>query len=326
MKRKIGFITSGGDAPGMNAAIRAIVKTSLYYNYIPVGFFDGYQGIIDNRFKEFAYSDVNNCIMLGGTILGSSRSEEYRTAEGRIKAAENLRKNSITDLIVIGGDGSFKGASLLSEEHGINIIGVPATIDNDIYGTDFTIGFDTAVNTVVEGIDKIRDTANSHKSMFLVEVMGRSSGYIALYAGMASGVEMVLIPEQETKIEKLAQEMANYNKGVRSSIFIVAEGDELGGALVLKDKLESYLSDFDIKACVLGHIQRGGRPSASDRILATRLGVVAVEAIERGIKDIMVGFSNNRVIEVSLSNTFTNKHQIDYKDLDLLKKLLTLSC
>jgi len=323
--KKIAFITSGGDAPGMNVAIRSIVKTCLFHNCEPYGFYNGFQGIVENKFRQFNYKDVNNIIFQGGTILSSSRSDDFRTFEGREKAYNNLKEIGIEGLIVIGGDGSFKGASVFSEEFNIPVIGVPGTIDNDIFGTDYSIGFDTALNTVVENVDKLRDTANSHHRMFFVEVMGRHSGYIALHAAIASGAEMVLIPEREVELKDFADSLCRMNKGERGSIFIVAEGDELGGVEVLTDKLAPYLKEFDVRTTVLGHIQRGGRPSAFDRILATRLGSAAVESLINKENRLMVGFSNNALSKVKLEDAVGRKHKIAREDIEILEKLLTLS-
>lgn len=323
--KKIAFITSGGDAPGMNSAIRSIVKYCLFNDVQPVGFYDGFKGLIDNNYKLFGYKDVNNIIFTGGTILGTSRSKEFETSAGRKVAFNNLEALDVEGLIVIGGDGSFKGGAIFSNEFNLPVIGIPATIDNDIFGTDYTIGFDTALNTVVESIDKLRDTANSHHRMFFVEVMGRHSGFIALHAAMASGAEMVLIPEKQMDFKQLAQDLATMNRGERGSIFVVAEGDELGGVDTLVKRLTPYMDNFDVRTTVLGHIQRGGRPTASDRILGVRLGAAAVECFLQGKSKLMVGMQNNQVIEVKIEDAISKKHGISMDDVEILKKLLTLS-
>lgn len=323
--KKIGFITSGGDAPGMNAAIRAVVKTCCYYQVTPVGFYGGYQGLVEDTSKVFTYRDVNNIIQQGGTILNSSRSDEFRQPEGRKKAYQNLQKHSIDGLIVIGGDGSLQGAITFAEEFDFPIIGIPATIDNDMFGTDYAIGFDTAINTVVESVDKIRDTANSHHRMFFVEVMGRNSGFIALHAALASGAEMVLLPEEDVTLSELAAKLKAFNGGNRGSIFIVAEGEEYGGAKALTEKLKPFFEEFEVRTTVLGYVQRGGRPSAFDRVLATRLGVEAVEALLRNESGKMIGFIHNRIETISLKEAIYREHHVCKDDLEILNVLLTKS-
>lgn len=269
--KRIGLITSGGDAPGMNACIRAITKYCLNLGIVPVGFHDGYQGMIENRCVELDFTDVNNIIHQGGTILGTARSEGFRTVQGRSKAIDNLKSNNIDALICIGGDGTFAGANILSEEMNIPVIGIPGTIDNDISGTDHSIGYDTALNTVIDAIDKIRDTASSHHRIFFVEVMGRNAGFIALNSAIASGAESVLIPEELTDIEALAKDLKEQNKGKRGSIVIVAEGDDAGGAIEIMKKVEPLMEGYSLRSSILGYIQRGVRPSAFDRLLATRM-------------------------------------------------------
>lgn len=321
--KRIGFITSGGDSPGMNAVIRAVVKASGYYNIETYGYYGGFEGLVENKFKQFKYSDVNNIIQTGGTILSSSRSDEFRSKEGRMKAYNNLIDNQIDGLIVIGGDGSLRGGLVFSEEFNFPVIGVPATIDNDLFGTDYAIGFDTAINTVVESIDRIRDTANSHHRMFFVEVMGRNSGFIALHAAIASGAEMVLIPEEDVDFEEFAGDLCSLNKGNRGSIFVVAEGEKYGGVEMLIKKLEPHFCDFEVRSVVLGHIQRGGRPSAFDRILATRLGVEAVENLIKGMSKVMVGFIKNKVVMTSMNEATNKTNSISNDDLQILDVLLT---
>jgi len=321
--KNIAVLTSGGDCPGMNACIRAVVKTCLYKGMVPFGIMDGYQGMISGAFREMTYSDVDNIIYRGGTILGTARSDEFKTAEGRKKAAKQLKKYHIDGLIVIGGDGTFTGATLLSKELDIPVIGIPGTIDNDIAGTDHTIGYDTALNTVVEAVDKIRDTAGSHHRVFFIEVMGRNAGFIALNAALASGAEAVLIPEEITDIKKLVQEIREQNKGKRSSIIIVAEGDDGGGALEIMEKVQPHLKAYELRYSVLGHIQRGGAPSAFDRILATRMGALGVELLQNGSRDLMIGANGDILITHSIEFGIQQTPSLDLTKLSLLKQLLT---
>lgn len=321
--KKIAFLSSGGDSPGMNACIRAIVKSCLYHGIIPVGIKDGFRGMMEGDFWEMGYADVDNIIQLGGTILGTARSEEFKIKEKRQSAIENLKNAGIDGLIVIGGDGSFTGANVLSTEMGIPVIGVPATIDNDIFGTDHTIGYDTALNTVIEAVDKIRDTASSHHRVFFVEVMGRHAGFIALNSAVASGAEMVLIPEEETNIEELVEQIRSQNKGRRSSIIIVAEGDDAGGSMDIIKKVSPYLKEYDLKASVLGHLQRGGSPSAFDRILATRMGAHAVQLLQEGKRNLMVGALGDKLQTVTIEQGIKMHSTPDMSKLELLKKMLT---
>ena len=321
--KKIALITSGGDAPGMNACIRAIVKTALHYDIIPFGIFDGYKGMIEKRGAELTYQDVDNIVQRGGTILGTARCEEFRTTEGRLKAISYLKEESIDGLVVIGGDGSFMGAYLLGKEMNIPIIGIPGTIDNDIFGTDHTIGYDTALNTVVEAIDKIRDTASSHHRVFFIEVMGRDAGFIALNSALASGAESVLIPEEVTNIPNLVEQIKVQNKGRRSSIVIVAEGDDGGGAKDILEKVKPHLPDFDLRHSVLGHIQRGGNPSALDRIIATRMGSYSVELLKEGKSNIMIGVFGDNLSTCSIEEGIKENATPMMSKLDLLKTLRT---
>jgi len=320
---KIALLTSGGDSPGMNAAVRAIVKTCLFYNIVPIGIRDGYKGMLDGDVFEMKYSDVDNIIHTGGTILGSSRCLEFKNQETRKIAIDNLNKNGVDGLIVIGGDGTFTGASILSDEMGIPVIGIPGTIDNDIYGTDHTIGYDTALNTVIEAIDKIRDTASSHHRIFFIEVMGRHAGFIALNAAVASGAESVLIPEEIPDLKQLVDQIQQQNKGKRSSIIIVAEGEQEGGSIELLNKVSPMLEGYDLRPTVLGHIQRGGSPSAFDRILATRMGSFAVELLLVGQNGIMIGSDGDKLITTSLETAVKLHNTPDLERLKLLKKMLT---
>ena len=320
---KIALITSGGDSPGMNACVRAIVKTALHHGITPFGIYDGFQGMIDKRGVSLTYQDVDNIIHRGGTIIGTARCEEFRTVEGRKKAISYLKEENVDGLIVIGGDGSFTGAYLLGQEMNIPIIGIPGTIDNDIFGTDHTIGYDTALNTVIEAIDKIRDTASSHHRVFFIEVMGRDAGFIALNAAIASGAESVLIPEEITDIPNLVKELKVQNKGRRSSIVIVAEGDDGGGAKEILEKVKPFLPEFDLRHSVLGHIQRGGNPSALDRIIATRMGNYAVELLIKGESNIMIGVFGEDLSTCSIEQGIKEHATPMMSKLDLLKTLRT---
>lgn len=295
--KKIAILTSGGDAPGMNAAIRAVVRTCAYHNVKAIGVYRGYQGMIENDFEELNARSVRNIINRGGTFLKSARSVEFRTPEGRKKAYENLKNTGADALIVIGGDGSFTGALLFSEEFGFPVMGIPGTIDNDIYGTTYTLGYDTALNTVVEAIDKIRDTASSHNRMFFIEVMGRDAGFIALNTGIGGGAEKILIPEQHSNLEELLTNIEqSHNKGKTSNIIVVAEGDKTGKNIFeLKEYIEKKHPEYDIRVSVLGHMQRGGAPTCFDRVLASRMGVKAVESLLEGKSNFMVGINNDKI-------------------------------
>jgi 6-phosphofructokinase 1 len=294
--KKIGVLTSGGDAPGMNAAIRAVVRAGIYYNLEVVGILRGYEGLVNGDFITMDRKSVSNIIQRGGTILKTARCDSFRTPEGRNMAHEQLTKNNIDALVVIGGDGTFTGANLFSTEFNIPIIGLPGTIDNDLAGTDFTIGYDTAINTVVNAVDKIRDTAESHNRLFIVEVMGRDSGLIALRSGIGVGAEAILIPEAKTGIEGLIDRLENGRQDKSSKIIIVAEGDDFGGGFNVCESLKSRFPSYDIRVSVLGHIQRGGKPSCMDRVLASRLGVSAVEGLLNGISAQMVGEINKDIV------------------------------
>ncbi len=321
--KKIALLTSGGDAPGMNAAIRAIVKTCLHYSIVPVGVRNGFDGLINGDFIEMNYEDVNNIIHLGGTILGSARSDEFRTQQGRSKVVHHFKTAEIDGLIVIGGDGSFKGAHVLSQEMPLKIIGLPGTIDNDLYGTEVSIGYDTALNTVVQAVDKIRDTASSHKRIFFVEVMGRDAGFIALNSAIASGAESVLIPETVTDLDQLISQIKTQNKGKRSSIIIVAEGDDEGGAMDIMRKVKPFFEGYDLRTTILGHIQRGGSPTYADRAFATRAGIHAVEILRMGKTNLMVGIKSDEIIEVPLSDAITKKSIPDVQKERIMEVLLT---
>ena len=316
--KKIAVLTSGGDAPGMNAAIRAVVRACAFNQLECVGVFRGLQGLIEGDFKEMGPRSVKNIINRGGTILKSARSKEFRTPEGRAKAYEQLKNAGIDALVVIGGDGTFTGASVFMSEYDIPIVGLPGTIDNDINGTDYTIGYDTALNTVVEAIDKIRDTANSHNRLFLIEVMGRDAGDIALNAGIGAGAEEILIPEQNLGRERLVRSLKRSKKsGKSSSIVVVAEGDQSGKNIFeLAEYVRENLDDYEVKVTVLGHIQRGGSPSCYDRVLASRLGVGAIDALLSGARGVMIGVANNKVVSVPFEEAIKGENEID---LDLIR-------
>jgi len=307
----IGVLTSGGDAPGMNAAIRAVVRTGIYHGNTLFGINRGYQGMIEGDIEQLNRYSVSNIIKDGGTCLQTARSSEFLTKEGREKAFKNIKRFGIDSIIVIGGDGSFRGLHQLTQEFPIQGIGIPGTIDNDLYGTDFTIGFDTAVNTALEAIDKIRDTASSHSRLFIIEVMGHTSGYIALYTGIGGGAEDILIPEAPMQMQKLIEKLNEQHKaGKKSSIIVVAEGETAGGALEIKSNIEKVI-DWDIKISVLGHVQRGGDPSAFDRVLASRLGYESVLAVMNNENDKMAGMVNNKATLTPLEDTWTQKKDMD---------------
>lgn len=311
--KKIGVLTSGGDAPGMNAAIRAVVRSCTYYNLKCVGIYRGFQGLIEGDFKELDARSVKNIINRGGTFLKSARCKEFRTEDGRKKAFNNLQNENIDALVVIGGDGTFAGASVFTKEFNFPIVGLPGTIDNDINGTDYTIGYDTALNTVVEAIDKIRDTANSHNRLFLVEVMGRDAGDIALNAGIGAGAEEILIPEQNMGRERLLESLNRSKKsGKTSSIVVISEGDQIGKNIFeLAEYIEKNLKEYEVRVTVLGHIQRGGSPSCYDRVLASRLGVGAIDALLRGETNVMIGIVHNKVMSVPFSEAIKGTNEID---------------
>lgn len=317
MIKKIAVLTSGGDAPGMNAAIRAVVRACAYYEIDCVGVFRGFQGLIEGDIKLMGPRDVKYIVSKGGTILKSARSNEFRTFEGRQKAYDTLKKENIDALIIIGGDGSFNGGLQFSKEFNIPVIGIPGTIDNDIVGTSHTIGFDTALNTIVEAVDKIRDTATSHKRLFFVEVMGRDAGHVALNAGIGVGAEEILIPEENIGLPILLEKLKKSKASGKSScIVIVAEGDKTGkNVFELSEYVEENLPEYDVRVSVLGHLQRGGAPSCFDRVLASRLGVEAVEALRKNISNVMVGLQNDQIAHTSLEKAIKGEVPIDQEML-----------
>lgn len=314
--KHIAVLTSGGDSPGMNAAIRAVARCCAFYEIKCTGIFRGFEGLIEKDFKELNARSVKNIINKGGTFLKTTRSEKFKTAEGRKLAFENLKEEQIDALIVIGGNGSFKGAEILSKEHGISVIGIPATIDNDINGTDFSIGYDTALNTVVEAIDKIRDTANSHNRLFLVEVMGRDAGDIALNAGIGAGAEEILIPEENLGIDRLLTSLKHSRvSGKTSSIVVISESEKIGKNIFeLAEYLEEHLVGYEIRVTVLGHLQRGGAPSCYDRVLASRLGIKAVEILLNNQTNVIVGHTNRELTTISFQTAASTLRKLD-KDL-----------
>ena len=319
---KIGVFTSGGDSPGMNAAIRAVVRTCAYHNIEAYGIYEGYEGLVNGNICQLGARDVSNIIQRGGTILKSSRSETFRTKEGRQKAFENIQKIGLDGIVAIGGDGTFTGAAIFNKEHHIPFVGIPGTIDNDLFGTDFTIGYDTAINTVVEAVDKIRDTATSHNRLFIVEVMGKDAGFIALRSGIAVGSEAILIPETITYIDQLVKKLESNRNGRESSmIVIVAEGDELGGAYEVAKKVKEQCPQYDSRVTVLGHIQRGGNPSAMDRVLASTMGNAAVDALINNKTNVMVGVVNRKVTYTPFEKAIKHHDKLDMNLVNLAEIL-----
>ena len=323
--KRIGVLTSGGDAPGMNAALRAVVRSAAFYSIECVGIYQGYQGLIDNKVKLMNARSVNNIINKGGTVLKSARCLEFRTKEGRKTAFETVQKNGIEALVIIGGDGSFTGAMIFQSEFNIPVIGIPGTIDNDIFGTSHTIGYDTALNTVIEAIDKIRDTAISHNRLFFVEVMGRDAGHIALNTGIGAGAEEVLIPEEDMVLDRLLESLKRSEKsGKSSSIVVVAEGDKTGkNVFEIAEYVEKNMPYYDVRVSVLGHMQRGGSPSCFDRVLASRMGVYAVEALLEGKSNMMVGMIKEEMTLSPLEKAIKGKSEIN-KDLIRVSDILTI--
>ncbi len=320
--KTIGVLTSGGDSPGMNAAIRAVVRASIFYNRRVFGIYHGYKGLITGQIQELFSSSVSDIINRGGTFLRTSRSPEFLEYEGRKEAHEQLLKHGIDALVVIGGDGSFKGAKVFANDFNFPTIGIPGTIDNDLYGTDYAIGYDTALNTVVQAVDKIRDTASSHDRLFFVEVMGRDAGFIALRSGIAAGAEEILIPERRTDFHKLEKYLQKeYKVKKSSSIVLVAEGDDSGGALVLANKIKNNFPDFNVRISILGHVQRGGSPSAFDRVMASEMGIASVQGLLNGKTSVMVGMKNRKIVYVDLEKTVKHHKTVKQSLLDIVKIL-----
>ncbi|MCB0659905.1 MAG: 6-phosphofructokinase [Saprospiraceae bacterium] len=317
--KRIAVLTSGGDAPGMNAAVRAVVRASVYHDLHIYGIYRGYDGMVEGKIKRLEAGDVANIIQRGGTILKTARSEAFRTAEGRKKAYENLKANDIDGVVVIGGNGTYTGADVFSKEYNIAMVGLPGTIDNDIYGTDYTIGFDTAINTAIEAVDKIRDTADSHNRIFFVEVMGRHSGYIALHTGIGSGAGAIFLPETNTTVQELCEHLAlSIKRQKLFNLVIVAEGNQNGDATTLAKEVKALSPEYDIKVTIIGHLQRGGAPTAMDRVLASRMGHSAVQSLMRGESGVALGIINDKII-------FTPFHEAINKTKPINKQLIRMA-
>lgn len=318
----IGLLTSGGDAPGMNAAIRAVTRAAIFNGIRVKAIYRGYKGLISGEIVEFQTQNVSNIVQQGGTILKSARCAEFLTEEGRRIAYETLVREEIDALVVIGGDGTFTGARIFSQEYNIPIVGMPGTIDNDVFGTDSTIGYDTAMNTIVDAVDKIRDTASSHDRLFFIEVMGRDAGFLALNSALASGAEAAIIPERETKVDQLAELIKNgFRKSKNSSIVIVSESDVTGGANGLAERMRREHPEYDVRVSILGHIQRGGSPTAYDRILASRMGVAAIDALMDGLRNIMIGIVNDQMVHVPLAKAIKDDKPVNENLLGVLQIL-----
>lgn len=318
----IGILTSGGDAPGMNAAIRAVTRTAIFNNFSVKGIMRGYKGLVYNEIVDFKSQSVSNIIQQGGTILKTARSQEFTTPEGRKTAHDNMVAAGIDALVVIGGDGSLTGAGIFAEEYNVPIVGLPGTIDNDLGGTDSTIGYDTALNTIMEAVDKLRDTASSHERLFFVEVMGHTAGYLALNSALATGSEAAIIPEMDTEFDQLGELINHgFRKSKNSAIVIVAENPKTGGATALAERVKKEFPQYDARVTILGHIQRGGSPTAVDRILASRMGEAAIEALLEGQRNVMIGTQNGQIVYVPFSKAVSHNKKIDRGDLELVKIL-----
>lgn len=318
----IGILTSGGDAPGMNAAIRAVTRSAIYNGLQVKGIYRGYRGLVTNEIKDFKSEDVSNIVQRGGTILKTARCKEFMTPEGRKQAYENMKAHGIDALVVIGGDGSLTGARIFAEEFDVTCIGLPGTIDNDLFGTDTTIGYDTALNTIMECVDKIRDTATSHERLFFIEVMGRDAGFLALNGAIASGAEAAIIPEFETEFDQLEEFIKNgFRKSKNSSIVLVAESELTGGAMHYAERVKKEYPQYDVRVSILGHLQRGGSPTANDRILASRLGAASIEALLEGQRNVMIGVEHDQVVYVPFTKAIKNDKPIDRQLVAVLKEL-----
>ncbi|MCF2593471.1 6-phosphofructokinase [Bacteroides caecigallinarum] len=318
----VGILTSGGDAPGMNAAIRAVTRAAIYNGLKVKGIYRGYKGLITGEIQEFKTQNVSNIIQLGGTILKTARCMEFKTPEGRQIAHETMVREGIDALIVIGGDGSLTGARLLAEEFDVPCIGLPGTIDNDLYGTDTTIGYDTALNTILDAVDKIRDTATSHERLFFVEVMGRDAGFLALNGAIAAGAEAAIIPEFNTEVDQLEEFIKNgFRKSKSSSIVLVAESEITGGAMHYAERVKNEYPQYDVRVTILGHLQRGGRPTAHDRIIASRMGVASIQALMEGQRNVMIGIENDKIVYVPFAKAIKNDKPIDRELVNVLNEL-----
>ena len=318
----VGILTSGGDSPGMNAAIRAVTRAAIYNGFEVMGIMRGYKGLVTDEIIPFKTQNVSNIIQQGGTILKTARCKEFMTPEGRQQAYDNMQKHGIDALVVIGGDGSLTGARIFASEFNIPIVGLPGTIDNDLYGTDTTIGYDTALNTIMEATDKIRDTATSHERLFFIEVMGRNAGFLALNGAIATGAEAAIIPEIATEVDQLAELIENgFRKSKNSSIVLVAESELTGGAIGLSERVKKEFPEYDVRVTILGHIQRGGSPTAADRILASRMGEAAINALLEGQRNIMVGIQNDELVYVPFTKAIRNDKPINRDLLNTIKIL-----
>ncbi|MCD8261133.1 MAG: 6-phosphofructokinase, partial [Bacteroides sp.] len=318
----IGVLTSGGDAPGMNAAIRAVTRAAIYNGIQVKGIYRGYKGLIAGEIQEFKSQNVSNIVQMGGTILKTARCQEFTTVEGRKIAYETMQREGIEALVVIGGDGSLTGARIFAQEYDIPCVGLPGTIDNDLYGTDTTIGYDTALNTIMEAVDKIRDTATSHERLFFIEVMGRDAGFLALNGAIAAGAEAAIIPEFSTEADQLQEFIENgFRKSKNSSIVLVAESELTGGVMRYAERVKNEYPQYDVRVSILGHLQRGGRPTANDRILASRLGIAAIDTIMEGQRNVMIGIVNNQIVYVPINKAIKNDKPIDQELVHVLNTL-----
>ena len=318
----IGILTSGGDAPGMNAAIRAVTRSAIYNGLTVKGIYRGYKGLITGEIQEFKTQNVSNIIQQGGTILKTARCQEFKTPEGRKIAYETMQREGIDALVVIGGDGSLTGARLLAQEFDVPCIGLPGTIDNDLYGTDTTIGYDTALNTILDAVDKIRDTATSHERLFFVEVMGRDAGFLALNGAIAAGAEAAIIPEFNTEVDQLEEFIKNgFRKSKSSSIVLVAESEITGGAMHYAERVKNEYPQYDVRVTILGHLQRGGKPTAHDRIIASRMGVASIQALMEGQRNVMIGIENDQIVYVPFTKAIKNDKPIDRELVNVLHEL-----
>ena len=318
----IGILTSGGDAPGMNAAIRAVTRSAIYNGLTVKGIYRGYKGLITGEIQEFKTQNVSNIIQQGGTILKTARCQEFKTPEGRKIAYETMQREGIDALVVIGGDGSLTGARLLAQVFDVPCIGLPGTIDNDLYGTDTTIGYDTALNTILDAVDKIRDTATSHERLFFVEVMGRDAGFLALNGAIAAGAEAAIIPEFNTEVDQLEEFIKNgFRKSKSSSIVLVAESEITGGAMHYAERVKNEYPQYDVRVTILGHLQRGGKPTAHDRIIASRMGVASIQALMEGQRNVMIGIENDQIVYVPFTKAIKNDKPIDRELVNVLHEL-----
>ena len=318
----IGILTSGGDAPGMNAAIRAVTRSAIYNGLKVYGIYRGYKGLVTDEIQEFKTQNVSNIIQMGGTILKTARCKEFTTPEGRAQAYENMKKHGIDALVVIGGDGSLTGARIFAQEYDIPCIGLPGTIDNDLYGTDTTIGYDTALNTILDAVDKIRDTATSHERLFFVEVMGRDAGFLALNGAIAAGAEAAIIPEFSTEVDQLEEFIEHgFRKSKSSSIVFVAESELTGGAMHYAERVKNEYPQYDVRVTILGHLQRGGRPTAHDRIIASRMGVASIQALLEGQRNVMIGIDDDEIVYVPFAKAIKNDKPIDRELVNVLHAL-----